>query len=291
MKPSELKPDYSVKKKVLITGAGSYIGEAFKKAAGGKYPETFTIDTLDMLDPAWRDKDFSGYDIVYHVAGIAHADVGNVSEETREKYYAVNTDLAVEVCKKAKVSGVGVYAFMSSMIVYGESAPVGKKRVVTRDTVPTPANFYGDSKLQADVAVRSEADESFTVLVFRPPMIYGEGCKGNYRTLEKLAMKLPVFPGIDNERSMINIDMFTDFLCRALATGYDGGERVFMPQDPDYGHTALIVRDIAIAREKKIRLWGCLNPFVRLAALFPGKIGGLVGKAFGNFVYDRDLSD
>ena len=60
------------------------------------------IDELDMVGDSWRECDFSNYDIVYHVAGIAHADVGNVSEETKEKYYAVNTDLTVEVAQRQK---------------------------------------------------------------------------------------------------------------------------------------------------------------------------------------------
>lgn len=64
-------------KKVLITGAGSYIGEAFENYTRENYADNFQIDTVDMLDDIWRTKDFSKYDIVYHVAGIAHADVGN----------------------------------------------------------------------------------------------------------------------------------------------------------------------------------------------------------------------
>ena len=51
------------------------------------YPENFEIDELDMMGDAWKEYDFSQYDIIYHVAGIAHADVGNVSDETKEKYY------------------------------------------------------------------------------------------------------------------------------------------------------------------------------------------------------------
>ena len=78
---------------------------------------------------------------------------------------------------------------MSSMIVYGESAPYGEKKVIVEHTVPLPANFYGDSKLQADVAVRELADDAFKVIVLRPPMIYGKGSKGNYPILAKLAKK------------------------------------------------------------------------------------------------------
>lgn len=71
-------------KKVLITGANSYIGVSFEKYANNKYGDELTIETVDMIDGSWRKKDFSPYDIVYHVAGIAHADVGNVSEETKK---------------------------------------------------------------------------------------------------------------------------------------------------------------------------------------------------------------
>lgn len=103
--------DTETKKRVLITGAGSYIGETFKAYAEEYYP-ALEIDAVDMLDPAWREKDFSEYDIIYHVAGIAHADVGNVDDATKEKYYAVNTDLAVEVCEKAKREGAKEFIFM-----------------------------------------------------------------------------------------------------------------------------------------------------------------------------------
>lgn len=118
-----------------------------------------------MIDGGWKEIDFSEYNIVYHVAGIAHADVGNVDEATKAKYYAINTDLAVEVCKKAKTEGVKEFIFMSSLIVYGGSAPYGKSKVVDEKTVPVATNFYGDSKLQADVVVRSFASDDFKVIV------------------------------------------------------------------------------------------------------------------------------
>ena len=204
--------DKNAKKKVLITGAGSYIGESFEAYAREHYADNFEIDTLDMMDEGWREKDFDGYDIVYHVAGIAHADVENVSEEIKKKYYAVNTDLALETAKKTKEAGVKLFVFMSSMIVYGESAPYGKQKMVTAETKPQPANFYGDSKWQADKGVRALADADFKVAVLRPPMIYGKGSKGNYPTLAKMAKKLPVFPDVKNRRSMLYIENLCEFL-------------------------------------------------------------------------------
>lgn len=69
-----------------------------------------------------------------------------------------------------------------------------KEKMITSSTEPNPRNFYGDSKWQADKKIRAMADVNFKVVVLRPPMIYGKGCKGNYPLLAKLATKLPVFP-------------------------------------------------------------------------------------------------
>lgn len=283
--------DLSATKKVLITGAGSYIGEAFKKYAFEKYGNNFEIEEIDMLDGTWRECDFSKYDIVYHVAGIAHADVGNVSEAVKAKYYAVNTDLAVEVAVKAKKDGVKEFIFMSSMIVYGDSAPYGKEKIINEYTVPSPANFYGDSKLQADVAVRSLADDEFQVIVLRPPMIYGKGSKGNYPTLAKLAKKLPVFPDVDNQRSMLHIDNLCEFLCQVmLLDGFKKNAVVLIPQNETWTKTSNMVEEIASVCNRKIIVSSIFKPFVSMAGIIPGKVSGLVNKAFGNNCYSYTVS-
>lgn len=283
--------DTETEKKVLITGAGSYIGETFRAYVAEHYP-VLQIDTVDMLDGSWREKDFSEYDIIYHVAGIAHADVGNVDEATKAKYYAVNTDLAVEVCEKAKAEGVKEFVFMSSMIVYGDSAPYGKSKVVDEHTVPAASNCYGDSKLQADVAVRDLADDSFKVIVLRPPMIYGKGCKGNYPILANLAKKLPIFPNVDNERSMLHIDNLCEFLCQImLVEEVKENAVVLIPQNREWTKTSEMVKEIGEVTGKKVRLiGGIMKPAVAIGGKVPGKIGGLADKAFGNNCYAHHIS-
>lgn len=284
--------DLTSKKKVLITGANSYIGESFQVFAEENYEKNFEIDTLDMLDPEWRKKDFSAYDIVYHVAGIAHADVGNVSEEVKQKYYAVNTDLSIEVARKAKEEGVKEFIFMSSMIVYGDSVPYGKRKIIDKNTVPHPANFYGDSKLQADVGVRELADANFKVIVLRPPMIYGKGSKGNYPILAKLAKKLPIFPEVTNERSMLHIDNLCEFLCQIMLIKEITNESVVLiPQNVEWTKTSDMVHEIAKVSGKKIISLKMLAPAVWIGGKIPGKIGELVNKAFGNNAYSQDMSE
>ena len=113
-------------KKILITGANSYIGTSFEKWVS-RYPDKYSVDTIDMEDNNWKEKSFKGYDVVFHVAGIAHI------KETRknaELYYKVNRDLAFNVAQKAKNDGIKQFVFLSSMSVYGiENGVIDKKKL------------------------------------------------------------------------------------------------------------------------------------------------------------------
>lgn len=274
-------------KKILITGAGSYIGTSFINWVKENHPGEFEIEELDMIGGSWKKKDFSGYDTVFHVAGLAHADVGKVSDETKSFYYKINRDLAIETAEKAKHDGVKQFVFMSSMIIYGESAAVGKKKVITRETKPHPANFYGDSKWQADKGVRKLQDDTFHTAVIRPPMIYGKGSKGNYQLLAKLAKRLPIFPNVENERSMLHIDNLCEFLTLLIESGKGG---IYFPQNQEYVRTSQMVKMIGKVCGHKVRLTKVLNPGVILAGKIPGKVSGLANKAFGNMVYEKEMS-
>ena len=271
-------------KRILITGANSYIGTSFEKYINERFADQYAVDTVDMIDGTWRDKNFSGYDAVFHVAGIAHSDGGKISAEKEKLYRSVNTDLTIETAAKAKEDGVKQFVFMSSAIVYGNSAKIGKKKVITRDTVPTPANCYGDSKLQAELGILPLQDDSFKVCVLRPPMIYGKGCKGNFPQLEKFAKKLKFFPYVKNERSMLYVGNLVEFV-RLMIENEEQG--IFWPQNAEYSNTSELVKMIGAANGKKIRLVKGFGWLLRFMALFTG----VVNKAFGNLSYSQDMSE
>ena len=263
-------------KKILITGKDSYIGTSLEKWLS-QWPDKYTVDTVDMISDSWKEKDFSKYDVVFHVAGIAH-----VSSDPKLKnlYYKVNRDLTIATARKAKNEGVQQFIFMSSIIVYGDSPSNG---VIDRNTVPKPSNFYGDSKLQAEEGIKPLENESFKIVILRPPMIYGKGSKGNYPRLANMAKKIPVFPDIDNERSMLHIDN----LCEFIKLMIDNEERgLFFPQNKEYVKTSEMVRTIAEVHGKKMRMIKIFNPILKLMFGI-----GIVNKVFGNLVYEKSMSD
>jgi UDP-glucose 4-epimerase len=264
-------------KHILITGTNSYVGTSLEKWLS-KNPEKYSIDTLDMKNDAWTEKDFSKYDVVFHVAGIAHV---SSKANLKDLYYRINRDLTIKTAEKAKKEGVKQFIFMSSVIIYGDSSC--NKKVITKETIPNPSNFYGNSKLQAEQGIKALNDHKFKVVIIRSPMVYGKGSKGNYPTLSKAAQKLPIFPDIDNERSLIHIDNLCEFIKLMIDNEEDG---IYFPQNEEYVKISEMVRLVAKAHGKKILMTKIFNPILKM--LCP-RIG-LISKVFGNLVYEKSLS-
>jgi len=259
-------------RKILITGANSYIGVSLEKWLT-QWLEDYSVDTVDMIGDEWKNKSFTGYDVVFHVAGIAHV---KETKENADLYYKVNRDLVYGVAQKAKIDGVKQFIFLSSMSVYGI-----ENGVIDRNSSLNPKSNYGKSKLQAEKLIAPLGDDTFKIVIIRPPMIYGKGCKGNYPKLAKLVLKLPFFPDIRNERSMIYIDNLCEFV-KLLIDDCSSG--LFFPQNEEYVCTSEMVRLITGAHGKKIWMTNLLNPLLKLVKI------NLTNKVFGNLVYERKLS-
>ena len=264
-------------KKMLITGANSYVGTNVEKWLM-KEPSKYFVETLDMKDPNWKEVDFSRFDVVFHVAGIAH--VSN-KKNMADLYFKVNHDLTIEVAKKSKTSGVKQFIFMSSMIVYNSN-----ETRIAKDTKPNPDNFYGQSKLDAEIEINKLNDENFAVTVLRPPMIYGENSKGNFPKLLNLAKKTFIFPNLQNKRSMLYIKNLAKFVEIVLDESKTG---TLFPQNKEYSSTTLIIKIIAETNNRKIWFTIIMNPIIKL---FMKKIN-IINKVFGDFYYDirKDIPD
>lgn len=266
-------------KRVLITGAGSYVGGWVRRRLE-REPERFSVEELDVQDDAWRVFDFSGFDAVYHVAGIAHVFTDPSMEDL---YYRVNRDLAIEVARWAKSAGVGQFVFMSSSIVYGDSE-AGDRGAITRDTPANPANFYGKSKLEAEEGLQALADGRFKVAILRCPMIYGPDCKGNFPTLAKIARRFPVFPEVRNKRSVLYVENLAEFVVQVIERGLSG---LFWPQNNEYMSTSEAVRLLGEAQGSPVRIMRALSPLASLAL----RCTNAGRKAFGNLYYGMTLSE
>ena len=273
-------------KKILITGAGSYVGESVRRYILAK-DSSYRIDAVDTMGDNWKKADYTKYDVVFHVAGIAHV---NADPKMEPLYYKVNCNLTIEVAKHAKAAGVRQFIFMSSQIVFHESQSL-KAEVLTAETKP----FYGNSKLQAENGLwnlvknqkenstRSQGGNQMKICILRPCMIYGPNAKGNFSRLAKLACKTPVFPEWHNKRSMLYIDNLAEFVKQAIERELEG---TFYPQNRELADTVEIVRYFAKEAGHKIWITKLLNPFVWMGSLVLQPIN----KMFATYYYNPKMS-
>ena len=255
-------------KKVLITGAGSYVGESVRRYIMAKMPGQYQIDAVDTMGDNWKKADYSQYEVVFHVAGIAHV---NADPKMEPLYYKVNRDLTIEVARHAQAAGVKQFIFMSSQIVFHESQSL-KTEMLTAETKPNPNGFYGDSKLQAEEGLKALRAGGGEV-----------NAKGNFPRLAKLACKTPIFPAWHNKRSMLYIDNLAEFVLQSMERELEG---TFYPQNRELADTVEIIRYFAKAAGHKVWITKLFNPFVWLGSFVLQPIN----KMFATYYYDFEMS-
>jgi len=267
-----------MKNHIAIFGLSSYIGTHFAEFYAKD--SSSDIEFIQSRDEKWKSMDFSVFDVILFVAGIAH-----VSHDPKMEslYYSVNRDLPIEVAKKSKEEGVKQFIFLSSMIVYGHDISLGNTFLITKDTEPNPENFYGKSKLEAEDGISQLQDERFIVSVLRLPMVYGPGCKGNFPQLIKLGRTVPIFPDIENKRSMIYIENLCEYIKLCIVNRFSG---ICFPQNADYISTKEIVLYVAENNNHHIICTKFFNPLIFLLS----RHWNTLNKVFGTKIYDKALS-
>ena len=279
-------------KRVLLTGVNSYIGknlttylQQYNELQG---KEMYQVTCISQRQEDWKEYDFSGYDVVVDVTGIATVDERKLSKKEEEQYYSINSILACETAQKAKREGVKQFIYFSSILVYGGDYSIGKTECITKSTQPHPTNVYGKSKRQAEEKLSILADEAFKVAIIRLPFVYGAECNGGYRLLSRWAKVLPLISTISEEKSMIYIENLNEFL-RLLIDAGEGG--IYFPQNATRESVERMMEMIRITKDKKTYRCSLLNPMIKLLSGIPGKYGAFVRKVFGGLSYDLSMSD
>ncbi|MCL2674411.1 MAG: NAD-dependent epimerase/dehydratase family protein [Defluviitaleaceae bacterium] len=255
-------------KKIMITGEAGYIAQKLQRRllADGYDAECVSVRGEVLSD-------LTGYDVIVHCAALVHA-----KRRDKQEYYKINSELTRRLALEFKRSGGGQFVFLSTMAVFGKDGSLRKREVIGADTPLRPINDYGKSKLAAEEALRQMEDESLSVAILRPPIVYGENCPGNYRMLELAARFAPVFPLVHNQRSMLHVDRLCGIISSIIREDKRG---TFHPQDAHYHCTSKIVKRIAASNGRNIALSRMLGKFVCLVNI------SLIRKVFGNLVYSK----
>lgn len=261
-------------KRILILGENSYIGKKLNFTLQEK--GNYEVSTLSLRKDSWKEYDFSYFDAVINLVGLAHV---KETKENENKYFKINRDLAFEAALKAKNEGVSHLIFMSSMSIYGIN-----RGIIDENSEINPNTNYGKSKYEAEKLISKLEDDLFKVSILRPPMVYGLNSKGNYAKLYSFSKKTFIFPEYKNKRSMIKIDKLCNFIIEIIDEKRQG---VFHPQDDDYICTSRMVEEIAFRHGRKLWMSKLLNPIIYfMINIMENK--PLI-KIFGDLIYDKNL--
>ncbi len=255
--------------KVLITGKNSYVGKNIGNFLLYKNMEVKYVSVRNGIS----EDELTDVDVVVHCAAIVHKKEAKFAT----LYDKVNYELTVDIAEKAKKKGVKQFVFMSTMAVYGKS-----EGEINGNTPLQPKTLYGESKLKAENALEKIADENFKISIIRPPMVYGRSCPGNYKKLRMLALKLPVFPLVENKRSFIYVENLAYFVWNVISESKEG---IFMPMDSKTESTDTMAKYVCSANNKEIKFSPFLGKMVKKIPLNSLK------KAFGSLYYGNGIAE
>lgn len=167
--------------KVLVTGAGGYIGStlvpllleaghevrALDRFFFGreKLPEHDRLDIVDQDVRKLCRGDVDGVDAVIDLVAISNDPSG---EAFKGQTWEINRRARYHCARLAKAAGVKRYILPSSCAVYGF-----QDGIVDETAPPNPLTTYAKANLHAERDVLRLADPGFTVTVLRQATAYG----------------------------------------------------------------------------------------------------------------------
>lgn len=261
-----------MRKRVLIVGKSSYIGKKLEQYIVEQgLEDTIQVDKISVRNDEWKKIELGNYDSIVFLSALVHE---NGKGKSAKQFKEINSQLPYEFAKKAKKEGCSHFIFFSSISIYGKECGV-----ITKDTKPSPKTYYGKSKWLAEKYLKKLEDHQFCLTIVRPPMVYGEQCRGNYAKLEKWVHYLPIFPEFDNKRSMVSIQYLSQFVVKCIQDKKSG---IFFPQDSNYHCTSKMVKQIGEKQGKKVYLIRGFQGCITFLQKRKGSIGKITNKIFGD---------
>lgn len=262
-----------MKKRILVTGANGYIGNALIQDLLAKRPEytvcgaarrgrilktdalqTFQVGSLE--DHPDYSKALRGCDTVVHCAMLVspRKDSGWIDQSA---YYRANVLGLSHLVRQASLSGVKRFICLSSVHANGEVTPPGKKFFA--DSAERPKLAFGLSMLNAERELRKICQElNMEYTIIRVPTVYGPECKGFcgvIKTMVRYCIPLPLGWAKDNRHSLIAIQNLTDFLITCIEKK-EAANELFLVADNEELSTVDIFRLFAKTSNRPYCLWG-----------------------------------
>ena len=291
--------------RILVTGGGGFVGQALcprlveaghqlvvstrdaKQLWAFKGSENIKLCEVGDLGP---DTDWSAalkdVEVVIHLAARVHV-MKETSSDPEGEFQRSNAQATRRLAEQAVTAGVKRLVYLSTIKVNGESTSTTPYK---ETDIPNPQDAYSCSKRDAETHIQTISQQNtLEFTIFRPPLVYGPGVRGNFLSLLKLCNKsfpLP-FDSIVNSRSLLFVDNLADAIVHSL--GADAARnQTFLISDGPAVSTPELIRQMSAALNKPARLFAFPPGLLRLATTLIGK-PGLMERLEGSLEIDNSL--
>jgi nucleoside-diphosphate-sugar epimerase len=271
--------------KILVTGGSGFIGtnlvsdllrsghtvSIYDKVKSDKYPDLCVI--ADVRDRERLTEALRGTDAIYHLAAEHRDDVRPVS-----LYYDVNVGGAENLVYAAKKNRINRMIFTSTVALYGLNAGTPDE-----ESPKKPFNDYSESKHQAEAVFNEwvKGDDSRSLVIVRPVVIFGERNRGNvYELLSQIASGKFIMVGTGkNKKSMGYVLNLSRFLIKVLELG--PGQHIYNYADkPDLTVQELVsIANKALGKTPAIQ-WKMPYPLGLAAGYFFDLLARAMGRTY-----------
>ena len=282
--------------KILVTGAAGFVGNqlcqtlsmrdgsvvAVSRTKASVDNNITIINKLISESTDWQH-DLKGVDVVIHLAGRAHV-MKDASENPYQAYADINIHATKQLAEQAALSGVKRLIFLSSVKVNGERT---RDVAFSETDIPKPEDDYGKTKCEAENVLMSIAKETgMEVVIIRPPLVYGQGVKANFKSLIKLAqLNIPLpFGNVANKRSLIYLGNLIDFIMLCI-NHPSAANQTFLVSDDDDVSTTQLIKYIKEASGKRSMLIPVPQSWLRFVFQLMGK-SSFSDRLLGNLQVD-----
>ncbi len=271
---------------LLVTGATGFVGRslvaralmcdgisvrAAVRTATHGLPSAVEIARIgDVSETTDWTQALAGADVVVHLAARVHV-MRDAAADPLAEFRRVNVAGTLQLARSAARAGSRRFVYLSSVKVNGEGGDTPYRET----DPPSPRDPYGVSKHEAETGLRALAAETgLEVVIIRPPLVYGPGVKGNFRSLMRLVARgvpLP-FGAVHNCRSLVGLDNLVDLILTCVRRPQAANE-TFLVSDGNDLSTTQLIRELAYAMGKSPRLIPVPASALGAAAALLGKRG------------------
>jgi len=290
--------------RVLVTGGAGFIGQHLVRRLrhdGHAVRALVRKPTLpsglagsadyvigDVCDAVAVKAAVDGCDLIFHLAGIAHA---QNDQDDNTRHGAVTVEGTRNVLNGAVAAGVRQIVYVSSVKAMGEST----NGCLDESALPDPQTAYGHARLAAERLVMEYGlTQGLHVTCLRLPLVYGCPVKGNLLRMIAAVDRgiFPPWPREENRRSMVHVENVVDASLLAATNPAAKGQCYLVTDARPYSTRELYER-ICRALGKSVPKWTVPLAVLALAARFGDTVVAALGRpvAFTSEAYRKLAED